>query len=160
MHVQAIDAVIADVNAMMQGVAGVQFNMFDRSMALEWHTVVHTFHDQNNEAKKATRNLINTSFRRLRSAEGAFELLQNFKKIKSKGAIKEQMGSKLQDILEQFSREIDAVTSIFIAERCVTHRGMDLAPRCLNVHLAHMTKPACPLSQACRQIVTFGCEPF
>jgi dynein heavy chain, axonemal len=116
--VQAIDSVIADVNAMLQGVASVRFNIFDRSMALEWHTVVHTFHEQNNEAKKATRNLINTSFRRLRSAEGAFELLQNFKKIKSKGAIKEQMESKLLDILDQFSREIDAVTEIFQAERC------------------------------------------
>jgi dynein heavy chain, axonemal len=116
--VQAIDEVIADVNAMLQGVTSVRFNIFDRSMALEWHTVVHTFHEQNNEAKKATRNLINTSFRRLRSAEGAFELLQNFKKIKSKGAIKEQMESKLHDILDQFSREIDAVTEIFQAERC------------------------------------------
>lgn len=107
-----------DVKSMQQGVAGVSFNVFDRTMAIEWHTVVHTFHERNTRAKKATRDLINTSFRRLRSAEGAFELLQKFRQIKSKGAIKEQMESKLQDILKQFSREIDAVADIFEAGRC------------------------------------------
>jgi hypothetical protein len=52
------------------------------------------------------RELIDTSFRKLRSAEGAFELLSNFKSIKSRGAIQQQMMNKLVDILEQFQREI------------------------------------------------------
>ena len=60
-----------------------------------------------------TRELIDTSFRKLRSAEGAFELFLNFKKIQSKGAIQQQMMSKFVDILEQFSREIDLARDIF-----------------------------------------------
>ncbi|KAF5830619.1 hypothetical protein DUNSADRAFT_14266 [Dunaliella salina] len=61
----------------------------------------------------ATRELIDTSFRKLRSAEGACELLQNFKHIKSKGAIQKQVINKFNDILEQFAREIDQTTTIF-----------------------------------------------
>lgn len=61
----------------------------------------------------ATRELIDTSFRKLRSAEGAFELFLSFKKIQSKGAIQQQMMSKFVDILEQFSREIDLAQDIF-----------------------------------------------
>lgn len=115
---------------MLQGVKHVKFNVFDRDMSLEWSTVVNQFREQNELAKNATRNLIDTSFRRLRSAEGAFELLENFKKIESKGAIKEQMASKLNDILEQFSREIDTVKDIFDSQRCV------LTAQAFSCHLA------------------------
>lgn len=63
------------------------------------------------------RELIDTSFRKLRSAEAAFELLQNFKSIKSKGAIQRQMMNKVNDILQQFSREIDHTAQIFRVHR-------------------------------------------
>jgi dynein heavy chain, axonemal len=117
MRMQGIDAVIADVNNMLLSVKQVPFNVFDRDLSLDWQNVVNDFRAQNEKAKAATRSLIDTSFRRLRSAEGAFELLQNFKKIESKGAIKEQMGSKLNDILDQFSREIDTVSANFAEHR-------------------------------------------
>jgi dynein heavy chain, axonemal len=115
---QGIDAVIADVMAMTQQVKVIGFNIFDRDLSLEWQNVVSNFRESNEVAKNATRNLIDSSFQRLRSAEGAFELLQNFKKIESKGAIKEQMESKLNDILLQFSREMDKVAEIFEQQRC------------------------------------------
>lgn len=113
---------IADVMAMMQQVKIIDFNIFDRDLSLEWQNVVHSFRESNEVAKNATRNLIDSSFQRLRSAEGAFELLQNFKKIESKGAIKEQMASKLNDILQQFSREMDTVAELFDQQRCATAR--------------------------------------
>jgi dynein heavy chain len=39
--------------------------------------------------------------------------LQNFKSIKSRGAIQQQMLNKLVDILEQFLRELVAAQEIF-----------------------------------------------
>lgn len=39
--------------------------------------------------------------------------LQNFKSIKSRGAIQQQMMNKLVDILEQFLREIIAAQEMF-----------------------------------------------
>lgn len=106
---QGIDEVIANVNAMLQNVKSTDFNIFDKDLSLEWSRVVAEFKHNNELVNSATRDLIDTSFRKLRSAEGAFELLQNFKSIESKGAIKEQMANKLNDILDQFSREIDLV---------------------------------------------------
>ena len=110
---------LADVHRMLHNVRSVDFNVFDRDLSLEWQSIVSLFREQNARAKDATRNLIDTSFRKLRSAEGAFDLLHNFKKINSQGAIKEQMESKLQDILEQFLREIDNISSAFESGRCV-----------------------------------------
>lgn len=127
--------------AMMQQVKVIDFNIFDRELSLEWQNVVNSFRDSNEVAKNATRNLIDSSFQRLRSAEGAFELLQNFKKIESKGAIKEQMASKLNDILQQFSREMDTVVEIFEQQRCAclpTNRAWEytdiLGPRHRVLH--------------------------
>ena len=51
--------------------------------------------------------------RKLRSADAAFELLDSFKSIKSRGAIRKQMMNKMNDILQQFRREIDTTTAIF-----------------------------------------------
>ena len=49
----------------------------------EWKSVKAAFYADNEDIKSATRELIDTSFRKLRSAEGACELLQSFKSIKS-----------------------------------------------------------------------------
>lgn len=117
MWVQGIDTVIADVISMAQRVKDADFNIFDRDLSLDWQNCVNHFKESNEHAKDATRSLIDTSFRRLRSAEGAFELLRNFKKIESKGAIKEQMASKLNDILEQVSREVEAMSALFEQQR-------------------------------------------
>lgn len=43
-------------------------------------------------------------------------LLQNFKNIKSRGAIQQQMMNKLVDTLEQFLREVVAAQEMF--DRC------------------------------------------
>lgn len=45
--------------------------------------------------------------------------LQNFKSIKSRGAIQQQMMNKLVDTLEQFLREIIAAQEMF--DRCKTN---------------------------------------
>ena len=69
------------------------------------------------QIERATRAFIDSSFKKLRNAEAAFELLQNFKSIKSEGAINKQMMDKFNDILEQFSREIDVTRDIFEANK-------------------------------------------
>lgn len=62
-----------------------------------------------NEAK----SFIDESFRKLRSAEGAFELLLNFRNIRSRKSINEQMMSKFSDILYQYEREVDLMDRLF-----------------------------------------------
>jgi hypothetical protein len=62
-----------------------------------------------NEAKL----FIDESFHKLRSAEGAFELLLNFRNIRSRKSINEQMMSKFKDILFQYEREVDLMDRLF-----------------------------------------------
>lgn len=63
------------------------------------------------------RELIDSSFRKLRSAESALELFRSFESIKSRGALQQQVLGKTQDILMQFSRELDVSRSIFDVQR-------------------------------------------
>ena len=51
--------------------------------------------------------------RELRSAEAALELLGSFKHLRTRGMIQQQIASKSLDILQQFGREIDAITAVF-----------------------------------------------
>ncbi|GFH18109.1 uncharacterized protein HaLaN_14853, partial [Haematococcus lacustris] len=87
---QGIDRVILRVKAMYEPVEQVSFPIFEYANNVEWKAVKAAFYADNEDIKAATRELIDTSFRKLRSAEGACDLLQNFKSIKSKGAIQKQ----------------------------------------------------------------------
>ena len=55
-----------------------------------------------NEAK----HFIDDSFKTLRSAEGAFDMLLRFKHIRSREAINNQMMRKFNDIMLQFGKEV------------------------------------------------------
>jgi dynein heavy chain, axonemal len=114
---QGIDAVIQRVHAMVEPIEHINFNIFDQANGIMWRAAKSAFYSDNEGIKQSTRELIDTSFRKLRSAEGAFELLQNFKSIQSKGAIQKQMMNKLNDILEQFFREIEHTEEIFETHR-------------------------------------------
>ncbi|CAG9462277.1 unnamed protein product [Pedinophyceae sp. YPF-701] len=110
---EGIDAVTAKVARMVDMLEGVDFNIFDTSKAAEWAALRAQFDAAAKEVERSTKSLIDSSFKKLRSAEGAFELLQNFKSIKTAGAINRQMMEKLSDILMQFSREIDEARAMF-----------------------------------------------
>jgi len=49
---------------------------------------------------------LDTSFQNLRSAEGAFQLLQKFKNIESREIINNKMSEKFSDILRQYGAEV------------------------------------------------------
>ncbi|GLI59150.1 hypothetical protein VaNZ11_000978 [Volvox africanus] len=108
-----IDRVVHRVVAMYEPIETIAFNVFDFANGHEWKAAKAQFYSDNEDIKAATRELIDTSFRKLRSAEGACELLQSFKSIKSKGAIQKQVMNKFNDILEQFAREIEQTAEIF-----------------------------------------------
>jgi len=74
---------------------------------------MHKFGDQVTQIEEMARLFIDTSFKKLRSAEGAFDLLQNFKSVKSRQSINEQMMGKFNDILEQYSKEVEMINEIF-----------------------------------------------
>lgn len=60
----------------MEPVETVMFDVFDQTHGPQWRSLRARFFADNEEVKAATKELIDTSFRKLRSAEGAFDLLQ------------------------------------------------------------------------------------
>lgn len=59
------------------------------------------------------KQFIDASFKKLRSAEGAFDLLQNIKNIKSRESINNQLMSKWYEILDQYTKEVESIDEIF-----------------------------------------------
>ena len=56
---------------------------------------------------------LNRSFQNLRSAEGAFKLLQNFKNIESRERINKKMNEKFVAILLRYGVEVAKLKAIF-----------------------------------------------
>lgn len=73
---KGIDDVIERVQLIVEPVETVIFDVFDQAHAPQWRALRARFFADNEEVKTATRELIDTSFRKLRSAESAFDLLQ------------------------------------------------------------------------------------
>lgn len=71
------------------------------------------FRDKVSEIEHMTRKFIDTSFQKLRSAEGAFDLLQNFQNIQSRESINKQMMEKYKDILMQYTKELEKLEEQF-----------------------------------------------
>lgn len=56
--------------------------------------------------EKEAKHFIDESFKTLRSAEAAFDMLLKFKHIRSREAINRQMMMKFNDILAQYGKEV------------------------------------------------------
>ena len=110
--------------------------IFSRSYEKPWETIMKTFRASVTDVETMTESFIEDSFRKLRSAELAFELVQNFQHIgadesdgrttaastttaktdsdqKSGRSIKEQITARYDDILKQYLNELKTVKELF-----------------------------------------------
>jgi dynein heavy chain, axonemal len=69
------------VDGLVAPLERVPFDIFDRKYKDSWHMVMQQFRRAVEEIESMTKSFIEQSFQKLRSAEGAFELVQNFKNI-------------------------------------------------------------------------------
>ena len=72
------------------------------------------FHREVEGIESEAKRFIDESFKYLRSAEGAFDLLLKFQNIKSREVINQQMMNKLHEILKQYEKEVDQINDMFI----------------------------------------------
>ncbi|ELK26420.1 Dynein heavy chain 10, axonemal [Myotis davidii] len=91
---------------------------FDRKRLFErtdyMATICQDLYDVLQVIEKEAKNFIDESFKTLRSAEAAFDMLLKFKHIRSREAINRQMMMKFNDILVQYCKEIDIINKIFV----------------------------------------------
>ncbi len=84
----------------------VNFDPFSIKHSQGWKNVMEWFNREVTSIENEAKHFIDESFKTLRSAEGAFDMLQNFKHIRSREAINSQMMKKFNDILLQYGKEV------------------------------------------------------
>ncbi|RKO96124.1 hypothetical protein CAUPRSCDRAFT_12174 [Caulochytrium protostelioides] len=80
---------------------------------ITWDQLMSRFREQVGQIEEMAKQFIDRSFMKLRSAEGAFDLLANIGTIGSRESINSQLMSKWGEILNQFNQELDQVAAIF-----------------------------------------------
>ena len=88
------------------------FDPFLKQHMAGWRSVMEWFNREVQSIEGEAKHFIDESFKTLRSAEGAFDMLQNFKHIRSREAINSQMMKKFNDILHQYEKEVTWRTSL------------------------------------------------
>ncbi|KAI9009714.1 dynein heavy chain and region D6 of dynein motor-domain-containing protein [Gaertneriomyces semiglobifer] len=114
---QQIDEVIKRVENLVVPFESVPFDVFDKKYQTAWETLMGRFREQIVQIEDMAKQFIDASFKKLRSAEGAFDLLQNIKNIKSRESINNQLMTKWYEILDQYAREVDMIEALFKANK-------------------------------------------
>jgi len=84
----------------------IPFDLFDSKHFNDWKLVKEKFYEDVAVIEEEAKTFIDASFKTLRSAKGAFEMLMNFSSIRSRDSINSQMMRKFNDILAQFDKEV------------------------------------------------------
>ncbi|XP_052023863.1 dynein axonemal heavy chain 10 [Apodemus sylvaticus] len=109
-----IDDVLCRVDSLVAPMETLSFDPFSIRSSPYWKYVMEDFKLEVLVIEKEAKNFIDESFKTLRSAEAAFDMLLKFKHIRSREAINRQMMMKFNDILAQYYKEIDIVNKIFV----------------------------------------------
>jgi dynein heavy chain len=113
----SIDEIAKKVEELVEPLESVPFDIFSRVEKGSWDIEMSQFHKSVGEIELMTHTFIDTSFQKLRSAEGAFDLLQNFKTIQSRDSINKRMMKKYEDILLQYSKELEGIRANYQMHR-------------------------------------------
>lgn len=76
-----IDSLVAEVKSLVDPFQSFEQNFFDKKNQSFWKNTKNKFDQQKQEIETKTIHLIHQTFKGLRSAEGAFDMLQNFKNV-------------------------------------------------------------------------------
>ncbi|XP_069353305.1 dynein axonemal heavy chain 10 isoform X1 [Eulemur rufifrons] len=109
-----IDDVLCRVDSLVTPMESLTFDPFSIKSSHFWKYVMDEFKIEVMVIEKEAKNFIDESFKTLRSAEAAFDMLLKFKHIRSREAINRQMMMKFNDILVQYCKEIDIINKLFV----------------------------------------------
>ncbi len=98
----------------MLDIETVRFDPYATSSRHDWRSVMNRFQREVKLIEEEANSFIDESFQSLRSAEGAFDMLHNFKHIRARDAINATMMKKFKEILATFEKEVDGINEIFL----------------------------------------------
>ncbi|XP_019908369.3 dynein heavy chain 10, axonemal [Esox lucius] len=109
-----IDHVLRRVDSLVVPIEELSFDPFNIRKIGSWKMVMKEFKAKVQAIEGEAINFINESFKTLRSASAAFDMLLKFKHIRSREAINNQMMQKFNDILAQYCKEVDIINGTFL----------------------------------------------
>uniref|UniRef100_A0A8B9JE38 Dynein axonemal heavy chain 10 n=1 Tax=Astyanax mexicanus TaxID=7994 RepID=A0A8B9JE38_ASTMX len=110
-----IDDVVRWVDSVVVPIEELNFDPFDIRKTGSWKMVMKDFRIKVQDIEDEAVSFIDQSFKTLRSASAAFDMLLNFRHIRSRDAINKQMMKKFNDILTQYCKEV--INSMFVEQR-------------------------------------------
>jgi dynein heavy chain len=119
---EQIDSVFDKVREYVGKLESFPNDVFKEDYKDAWIALFQGFEHNIETIENETISLIDMTFRdKLKSAEGAFDLLQKFKNIMTRPRIEEKMKNKYDDVLNQYDKELDNMRDLF-------DRGMKNTP--------------------------------
>ncbi|XP_037090995.1 dynein heavy chain 10, axonemal-like [Pollicipes pollicipes] len=91
----------------------VAFDIFSIRLHHMWQGVMDRFGTEVLRIESEAKKFLDESFRALRSAESAFDVVRKFEHVKSRQSINNELRRKYSDILNQYKREVDDVAKMF-----------------------------------------------
>ncbi|TRY94050.1 hypothetical protein DNTS_011956 [Danionella cerebrum] len=101
-----IDDVLRCVNALVEPIEELSFDIFDIRKMSSWKLVIQDFTNEVQAIEREAITFIDHSFKTLRSSSAAFDLLLKFQHIRCRDAINNQLMKKFSDILAQYCKEL------------------------------------------------------
>lgn len=108
-----IDAVIKRVDALVVPIEEADFDIFNAFNKENWEALTKWFYEQVMFLEDQAKFYIDQCFVVLINAENSLEMLLKFKNMKTRAAIQYQLLRKFDVIMQQFSKEITSVESIY-----------------------------------------------
>ncbi|OMJ92498.1 hypothetical protein SteCoe_4738 [Stentor coeruleus] len=112
---QGIEDVIEQVKAVSKPLEAIGKVFLMDANNKPWNAPYAKFKDEVKMIENKTIAMIDLAFKKLRSAEGAFDLIQNLKNVRTRESIKEQMQKKYTDILIKYGEEVQQMDELFKA---------------------------------------------
>lgn len=109
-----IEAVLQRVDSLVLDLETVRFDPYTPGERHQWRSVMARFQREVKLIEEEANSFIDESFQSLRSAEGAFDMLHNFKQLRSRDAINATMMRKFSEILATFEKEVDTMNELFL----------------------------------------------
>jgi dynein heavy chain, axonemal len=110
---QGIDDVVEQVKSVSKPLEAIAKVFLLDANSKPWNAPYAKFKEEVKVIENKTIDMIDTAFRKLRSAEGAFDLIQNLKNVRTRESIKEQMQKKYTDILVKYGEEVQQMSELF-----------------------------------------------
>jgi dynein heavy chain len=110
---EGIDKLIDEVKEMVHPFQSCRDNFFEKANSSAINTLISAFKQNQEVIENKTIKLIDDTFKDLRSSEGAFDLLNNFKNIETLEQISNKLQKKYSDVLITYKRELESNKRLF-----------------------------------------------